>query len=205
MELLQHEQAYRGGEADGDQAAPRRGLWGAGGGGGPLAENLLRQGAAHLRVIDFDRVEARNLGTQVWETDDIGLPKVEALQHRLFRAAGREIDAVKKELTSFNVSRLLAGADLVLDGFDNHDSRALVAAHCAAAGLPCLHVGLHADYAEVIWNAAGDVCDYPLARNLVLVAVAVAAETLHTFLSTGARQSWTITLRDFAIRRYEYG
>jgi molybdopterin/thiamine biosynthesis adenylyltransferase len=212
-ELLQHEQAYRGAGAMVSLASAHIVLCGAGAVGSNLAENLLRQGAARVRVIDHDRVEARNLGTQVWETDDIGLPKAEALRNRLFRATGREIDAVAKELTDRNVSRLLAEADLVVDGFDNHASRALVTEHCAATSVPCLHVGLHADYAEVIWNesyrvpsdAAGDVCDYPLARNLVLVAVAVAAETIQGFLGAGVRESWTITLRDFAIRRFEPG
>ncbi|MCC2672124.1 MAG: UBA/THIF-type binding protein [Armatimonadetes bacterium] len=207
---LHHERAYRGAEAMARLASARIVLCGAGAVGSNLAENLMRQGAAHLRVIDRDRVEEQNLGTQVWEVDDIGLRKAEALQNALFRATCRELDAVPKELDARNARRLLSGADLVVDGFDNHASRALVQAQCAAAGLPCLHVGLNADYAEVIWNdgyrvpsdVAGDVCDYPLARNLVLLAVVVATEAIHAFLEDGRQESWTITLRDLAVRRF---
>ena len=82
---------------------------------------------------------------------------------------------------------------------------------CRAAGLPCLHAGLFADYGEVIWDesyrvpqdVAGDVCDYPLARNLVLVTVAVASEALVRFVLGGVKQDWSITLRDFAVRTFE--
>jgi hypothetical protein len=77
--------------------------------------------------------------------------------------------------------------------------------------LPCLHVGLYADYGEVIWDAgyrvpndvAGAVCDYALARNLVLLVVAIASEVILRFVLDGAQQNWSATLRDFAIRTLE--
>jgi molybdopterin-synthase adenylyltransferase len=79
---------------------------------------------------------------------------------------------------------------------------------CRRLGVPGLHVGLNADYAEVLWdegyrvpNDIGtDVCDYPLARNLVLLAVAVASEVVVRFVGDGTRENWSVTLRDFAIR-----
>jgi molybdopterin-synthase adenylyltransferase len=66
-------------------------------------------------------------------------------------------------------------------------------------------------YAQVIWDehyrvpadVLGDVCDYPLARNLVLLAVAVASETLLRFVLEGMRRDWSATLRDFAVRPLE--
>jgi hypothetical protein len=72
-------------------------------------------------------------------------------------------------------------------------------------------VGLFADYCEVVWDehyrvpgdAAGDVCDYPLARNLVLLAVALASETLVRFVLDAVKQNWSATLRDFAVRPLE--
>ena len=74
-----------------------------------------------------------------------------------------------------------------------------------------LHVGLYADYAEVVWDeayrvpadAAGDVCDYPLARNLVLLAIAVTSEVLVRFVLTAARGNWSLTLADLAVRPLE--
>src|SRR5262249_30726874 len=139
---------------------------------------------------------------------EVGGWKVEVLRGRLFRAAGVETEVVNKELTECNARTLLKGADIVLDTFDNSASRRLVQDICRGLGVPCLHVGLHADYAEVIWDeryrvpadVGADVCDYPLARNLVLLAVAVAAETLLRFLIAGECHDWSVTLRDFAIR-----
>lgn len=100
---------------------------------------------------------------------------------------------------------------LVIDMFDNSTSRRMVQEHCRSLGLPCLHVGLHADYAEVIWDehyrvpqdVAGDVCDYPLARNLILLAVAVASEVVVRFAIHGRREDYSLTLRDFSIRALE--
>jgi molybdopterin/thiamine biosynthesis adenylyltransferase len=186
-------------------------LCGAGALGSQLADNLARQGFQHLRVIDRDRVEEHNVGTQLYGESEIGGWKVEVLRQRLFRATGVEIDAVRKELTDRTARGLLEGAGLVLDTFDNSASRQLVQQHCRASGLPCLHVGLYADYGEVIWDenyrvprdVAGDVCDYPLARNLVLLVVAVASEVVLRFFLNGQRENWSATLGDFAIRPLE--
>jgi hypothetical protein len=52
-------------------------------------------------------------------------------------------------------------------------------------------------------DVAGDVCEYPLARNLVLLAVAIASETLIHFVLAGERQSRSATLKDFAVRDLE--
>ena len=183
---------------------------GAGALGANIVDSLARQGFTKLKVIDRDRVEERNLSTQPYHLSDIGGPKAKILANSIYRAVGVAVQGQTMELTLDNAARLLSGSALVLDVFDNSESRLAVKECCERAGLPCLHVGLATDYAEVIWNevyrvpsAANDeVCDYPLARNLVMLAVAVACETVVEFLSTGARSSFTITLRDFAIRQY---
>ena len=118
--------------------------------------------------------------------------------------------AVRKRPSAQNVGRLLAGADLVVDGFDNHESRRAVTEHCRAAGIPCLHVGLHAEYAEVMWNEGyrvpretveprANACEHPLARNLIQFAVALASEAVLRFLLQGERHDYSFTLRDLQI------
>jgi hypothetical protein len=105
---------------------------------------------------------------------------------------------------------LLAESALVVDVFDNSASRRILKEYAASAGVACLHAGLAGDYAEVVWNeiyrvpsaAQDDVCDYPLARNLVTLAVAVACESIVGFVAHGVRRSHTITLGDFAVRPY---
>ena len=206
-----HEQIYRGADSLAKLGATRLTLCGAGALGSHLADNLVRQGFGPLRVIDRDRVEEHNVSTQLYGESDVGAWKVEVLRQRLFRATGIEIEAMRKELDARTARTLLQDGGLVLDTFDNSASRQLVQEHCRALSLPCLHVGLYADYGEVIWDeryrvpreVAGDVCNYPLARNLVLLVVAVASETVVRYALTGLRQDHSVTLRDFAIRPLE--
>jgi molybdopterin/thiamine biosynthesis adenylyltransferase len=211
-ELFRHEALYRGAGALVRLAEVRLTICGAGAVGSNLVDNLVRQGARRLRVIDSDRVEAHNVGTQTYARGDAGAFKVEVLQAEMYRAAGVEIEALRKRLTAQNVRQLLAGADLVVDGFDNHESRRVVTEHCRAAGIPCLHVGLNAGYAEVIWNeayrvpsdvqeAGANACDYSLARNAIQFAVALASEAVLRFVLDGERQSCSFTLRDLKINR----
>jgi hypothetical protein len=69
---------------------------------------------------------------------------------------------------------------------------------------------LAAGYAEAVWNenyrvpsaTNDDVCDYPLARNLVLLAVAAASELVIGWAATGERRSVTLTLDDLSIQSF---
>jgi molybdopterin/thiamine biosynthesis adenylyltransferase len=209
MFIFYHEQLYRSAEVMrriGEQLVT---VCGAGALGANIAESLARTGFKKLRVIDFDRVEERNLSTQPFYRSDIGAHKAKILANSLYRALGIEIEARTEELTGQNAHRLLDG--LVVDAFDNSVSRQAVKDACAKANLACLHAGLAGGYAEIIWNesyrvpsaAQDDVCDYPLARNLVMLAVAVACETIIKQVATGERENFTLTLGDFAIRRLE--
>src|SRR5580693_4581203 len=92
-----HETIYRGEDAISALSKARFAICGAGALGSNLAETLVRQGASCLRAIDHDRVEEHNIGTQIYDSADIGQSKVDALRKHLFRAAGVEIDAVRKE------------------------------------------------------------------------------------------------------------
>lgn len=186
-------------------------LCGAGALGGNITENLARSGFGRLVVIDRDRIEERNLSTQPYYKSDIGAYKVKILANTLYRALGVTVDGRAKELTTDNIDQLLRDTSLVIDTFDNSLSRQTVKDYCQNNQLPCLHVGLASDYAEVIWNdsyrvpspANDDICDYPLARNLVMLSVAVACESIINFIASGQQQSFTITLRDLAIKEFE--
>ncbi|MBI5368805.1 MAG: ThiF family adenylyltransferase [Planctomycetes bacterium] len=214
-EFDRHERLYRGAESAERPARPRSSICGAGAIGSHLADGLARAGARRLHLIDRDRVAEGNLGTQVYTRDDIGALKTEALRNHLFRAVGVEAEGTAKELTAANAARLLAGADLVVDAFDHRAARAAVAKYVRAAGgtgVACLHVGLSATgFAEVRWDAryavptgvGEDACDVPLARNLVVLAAAVAAEAVLRYLVTGATEDWTVTLGDLAVLRAE--
>jgi molybdopterin/thiamine biosynthesis adenylyltransferase len=204
-----HEQIYRGK----DYATRLQGLvtvCGVGALGSNLLDNLSRSGFAKLRCIDMDRVEVHNLSTQFWNERDVGALKVAAAKKKIFENVGIEIDAVDKQLTAATVEKMLKGSALVVDCFDNTLARQLVQTHCRAKKIPCLHLGLFSDFGEIVFdeyykvpgNSEGDVCDYPLARNIIMLTVAVGSEEiLDLFLnSTPRRKNWSITLRDLIIR-----
>jgi molybdopterin/thiamine biosynthesis adenylyltransferase len=206
-----HDEIYRGAAELAKLAVPRVTICGAGAIGSHLADNLARQNVSRLRVIDRDRVEEHNVNTQLYGVGDVGAWKVEVLRNRLFRAVAVELDAVAKELSERTVRTLLKDSDLVVDTFDNSTARGLVQQHCRQEGHPCLHVGLYSDYCEVIWDqdyrvprdVEGDVCEYPLARNLVLLSVAIASESVVRFLLKGERLSRCATLADFSVQCLE--
>src|SRR5579871_2044566 len=94
-----HEQLYRGPDLLARLRDIRVTLCGAGALGSHLADNFVRQVFRSLRVIDRDRVEEQNIGTQIYLEADIGAWKVDVLRNRIFRAVGVEIEGVCKELT----------------------------------------------------------------------------------------------------------
>lgn len=211
MKPLMHEELYRGEEALAKLAQPLVVVCGAGAIGSNLVDNLLRQGFRRLRVIDFDRVEEHNISTQLYDVADVGARKVDILRAKLFRSVGLEIEASAKKLDDRNVKSLLKQADIVVDAFDNSQSRQRVQRHVRKVDMPCLHVGLFEDYCEVVWDdqyrvpndVEGDVCEYPLARNLAILSAVLASETLVRYVTEGKQQSLSATLGDFAIRTLE--
>lgn len=203
-----HEQLYRSREVMRKVREQRVTVCGAGALGANITESLARMGFQSLRVIDRDRVEERNLSTQPFYRTDAGAQKARVLSNSIYRALGVNVEAVCEELMRKNATKLLSG--LVVDAFDNSVSREAVKTASLETNLPCLHVGLAAGYAEVIWNenyrvpsaAQDDICDYPLARNLVTMTVAVACEVIAAYVAEERRESYTITLKDFAVRRF---
>ena len=210
MSIFLHEQLYRSAAVMAKLRQFPVTICGAGALGANLTENLARSGFGNLKVIDRDRIEERNLSTQPYYRSDIGAFKAKILANHLYRALGVKFAMEAKELTADNAKKLLPKSGVIIDTFDNSISRQVVTDYCNTTNIPCLHVGLASDYAEIIWNdryrvptpAQDDICDYPLARNLALMAVSVAAEVLINFIATQNQQSYTVTLSDFAVKTF---
>lgn len=203
-----HEAIYRGPEAIKKLGQIQITLCGAGALGSLLADNLARQGVRQLAVIDFDRIEQHNAGTQLYGQSDVGAKKVDVLKAQLFRSVGIELTVYDRRLDERNVKKFLRKAKLVVDTFDNSASRRLVTDFCREQRIDCLHLGMNADYGEVRWNdgyrvpqdvVEGDVCDYPLARNLILLLVVVGCETILRFALENEKENYSVTLRDLKI------
>lgn len=208
MSIFFHEQLYRTDAVIAKLKDYSVTICGAGALGANLAENLARSSFGNLKTIDCDRIEERNLSTQPYYRSDVGAFKAKILANNLYRAIGTKVAVETKELTSANVAQLLKDSQLIVDVFDNSVARQVVKDYSDITGIPCLHAGLSTDYAEVIWNDVyrvpsdinDDVCDYPLARNLVMLTVAVACEAIVSFITTGELRNVTITFKDLAVR-----
>ncbi len=123
--------------------ASRVTLVGCGALGTVLANTLVRAGVGHLRICDRDYIERNNLQRQVlFDEDDIAenLPKVEAAARKLRRInSDVEVDPIVVDVNHTNIERLADGADLLLDGTDNFETRFLINDLAIKTSLPWIY------------------------------------------------------------------
>ncbi|HEY6916122.1 MAG TPA: HesA/MoeB/ThiF family protein [Allosphingosinicella sp.] len=103
-------------------------LIGAGGIGSPALQYLAGAGVGTISVIDDDVVELSNLQRQtLYPVSKIGMPKAEAAC-RFAEALNPDLALIPvvERLTAENAERILAGADVILDGCDNFGTRLIV-------------------------------------------------------------------------------
>ena len=97
----------------------------------------------HITIIDRDYVEASNLQRQLLfeETDaEQALPKAEAARRAVARInSSIRVDAHVTDLAPRNIEELLEGADIVLDGTDNFETRYLVNDFCIREVIPWVY------------------------------------------------------------------
>lgn len=111
---------------------------GAGGIGSPAIQYLAAAGVGRLVLIDDDRVDVSNLQRQaIYGTGDAGVPKVEAARAAVARLNPHvAVEARAARIDAGNAAELLAGADAVLDGCDNFETRLAVADAALALRIP---------------------------------------------------------------------
>jgi len=116
---------------------------GLGGLGSVSALYLALAGVGKLILIDQDTVEMNNLHRQVlYSLSDLRYPKVEAAEKRI-KLINPEVsvNAVPENMRSENVASVLEGADCVVDGLDNMQSRYIINKYCAERQLPFIFGG----------------------------------------------------------------
>lgn len=124
---------------------------GAGGIGSPTIQYLAAAGIGRLRVIDDDCVSLDNLQRQIlFGTGDVGRPKSAVAGEAVARLnPDVGFEAVADRLNATNVSALLAGTDLVLDGSDNFATRLLVSDFATAAHIPLVSAAIGQFQAQI--------------------------------------------------------
>jgi adenylyltransferase/sulfurtransferase len=107
------------------------------------AEMMVRAGVGAVTIVDRDFVEESNLQRQSLFTEqDVarGLPKAAAAEAHLRRVNSEvEVRGIVTDLVADNADALLGGADLVLDGTDNFETRFLLNDVCIRARRPWVY------------------------------------------------------------------
>ncbi len=113
---------------------------GAGGIGSPAIQYLAAAGVGQLTVIDDDAVALSNLQRQVlFATTDLDRPKAEAAREAIARLTPDvTVIPITQRITADNAETLLAGADAILDGCDNFETRLAVSDAATALKIPLI-------------------------------------------------------------------
>jgi len=103
---------------------------GCGAVGTVVATSLLRAGVGKIRIIDRDFIEYHNLQQHtLFDEDDIKkqLPKAVAAERHLQKMnSSIEVEGVVANVNYTNIESFVNGADLILDGVDNIETRLLI-------------------------------------------------------------------------------
>jgi len=102
-------------------------ICGLGGLGSIIAISLARSGIGKLILIDFDRVDITNLHRQQYKANQIGMNKTDALRDNLLEIAPYvNLETHNIRVTEENAARLLQGADIICEAFDNAECKAML-------------------------------------------------------------------------------
>jgi adenylyltransferase/sulfurtransferase len=118
--------------------------------GASAAQLLARAGIGRLRIIDRDFVESSNLQRQaLFDENDAreSLPKAVAAEHKLQQLNSEiKVEGVVADITRSNVTELLDGFDLILDGTDNFETRFLLNDFAVQAERPWIYAAAVGSY-----------------------------------------------------------
>lgn len=172
---------------------------------GSHAALFLRSADVQLRLIDFDRVEQKNVLSQFHGRQSVGKLKAQALAQSLNFMFGTKAEALTVRLDQRNVKELLSGSDLVLDCLDNGASRRTVQQHVRGAGIECLHGAVDAEgsFGRVIWDegfavddesaAGAATCEDGANLPFIVQVSSAMARAAQRFLLEGRKAGWLIS------------
>jgi molybdopterin/thiamine biosynthesis adenylyltransferase len=170
---------------------------------------------ANLFVIDFDRVEAKNVLSQFHGKPNVGKGKVQSLEQMMNFLWGIKLYGAPSKLVNNNTNELLGRdfkwpvnitrkADLIIDCLDNGEARRLVQNWARANQMPCLHGALAADgaFGRACWDSSFVIDDATVGAvtcedgaHLPFIALTAAhlAYAAQKFLLTGKQIGFQVS------------
>ena len=173
--------------------------------GSLIASHLNCDPSIEYVLIDDDIVEQQNIGTSVYETIQIGIPKVQALGTLLYRRNRRKCQVIRETITRLPVKGGPYGGDvLVVDTFDNPRARSLTRYACPNI----IHCGVSPDFTgSILWNelypvldieferGANPVCTHAIGAQIIRLTAVHSSNIIETYLQTGQKLNRGVTLR----------
>jgi molybdopterin/thiamine biosynthesis adenylyltransferase len=117
---------------------------GVGGLGSLSSIYLTRAGIGHIIIVDNDLVELADLNRQIlYQDENIGERKVDSAHKRLLGMNPHvEITPIFEKIQKENVLRIVKGAQVVVDGLDNFETRFLLNSICVKENIPFIYGGI---------------------------------------------------------------
>ena len=115
-----------------------------------IASCLVRAGIGKTRIVDRDFIEYHNLQRQIlFDEEDIReqLPKAIAAERHLKRINSEvEIEGIVADVNYTNIEKFISGADLIIDGLDNFETRLLINDASLKHRIPWIYGGAISTY-----------------------------------------------------------
>ncbi len=168
---------------------------------------LARDLEHDLAVVDFDRVETKNLASQWFVKPMVGKNKAAALKMQLLNFYDVRLQDYPVKLTSLNAATLLGEAGLVVECFDNAEGRRVVQDFVRTRSIPCVHAGLAAngEFGVVRWDRSFTIddegvpgqatCDGRGFLPLILRVSGSLVASIRFFLADSRELNWNISPR----------
>jgi len=184
---------------------------------GAIGSNLILQLMKlypdfEFKGVDYDVIEERNIKTQAYFLEQVGMPKTHAipmLAQRYLRKVNYVPDNKKVEMQlvsfdwNFAEQKSTIPEDLLfIDCFDNSESRKFISGPKDAN---ILHIGFSPQYtAEIIWEdkydvpgdvdpEQSDICEMDEATAFIHYVVNLAALNICNFIKEKKKDSYIIT------------
>lgn len=175
---------------------------------GAIGSNLMLQMSKmypEFKYIgfDYDKIEERNIKTQAYFIEQVGMPKVNAMQI-LMQRFNRKIKYLPNNKKVIEPPNFNTEEYLVIDCFDNSESRKLL------TGLPkpTIHIGFSPQYsAEIIWDETydvpgdvdpeqNDICSMDEAVSFIHFTVNFAIMNISKWIKEDKKENYIITSKN---------
>lgn len=158
----------------------------------------------NIRVIDFDRVEQKNVASQFHSLKTKGRYKVDSFKQNMDFLFGLRVEPRFVRLTKDNVRELLVDSDLIVDCLDNGESRTIVKNFAEEAEIPCVHGAIDANgtCGMISWNEKFQVdfestegeatCEDGQHLPFIAQVSAALAQSVQSFLEQGKKLGFMV-------------